>query len=436
MYCAQRPFVLAKIKTSIVKAGPVQKTFRQPRSKIPLFTGVHAHADMEHGHRRDGAALGTEHVHMLDVPGNEAIGSDVSIVSARDSEHTEALHPNYLTIYGRFKNVGNSVVNVFREQVQVVRFLFCDEALKVVVIVIWVVTFGGNMQAPVISFFFLELGMSAQQIGTAKSISQAMILLTGPMHGMIMDKFGAYAALNLTISLCGFGCLVQACATSASAVYIAACILGIGSFSLETVALATISRALSPSKRCLAVSSFLLQIRIISLGTRLVYPVWVVLVEAIFNVKDVVLRYRLSMMLCTAPCLIGFVWLLTKFRVFRALERPEARLRRMSSTESLLSESQPGNEASDATDEEQAESKNVPSAEQSSAAAHVGEHGPIERRHSREREQHSEEHSSQSTERKPRITVSFEVAVWRAPSRVFSLHLFASGEKTVPISRL
>ncbi len=133
--------------------------------------------------------------------------------------------------------------------------------LRHVVGVVWAVTFGGNMQTPVVSFFYQDIGMTPVEIGTAGFIIMACLLLSSPAYGYVLDTWGAYEALLLSLSVCGVGCFARALCWSAPGVYAAAVLLGLGS-SFETMALATLARSWSePGSRALIVAGFLLQIK-------------------------------------------------------------------------------------------------------------------------------------------------------------------------------
>jgi len=135
------------------------------------------------------------------------------------------------------------------------------KCLRHVVGVVWAVTFGGNMQTPVVSFFYQDIGMTPVEIGTAGFIIMACLLLSSPAYGYVLDTWGAYEALLLSLSVCGVGCFARALCWSAPGVYAAAVLLGLGS-SFETMALATLARSWSePGSRALLVSGFLLQIK-------------------------------------------------------------------------------------------------------------------------------------------------------------------------------
>ncbi|EKX40706.1 hypothetical protein GUITHDRAFT_113238 [Guillardia theta CCMP2712] len=167
-------------------------------------------------------------------------------------------------------------------------------------VVVWLVTIGGNLQKPVISFFYLKLSMSAIEIGRVGFIVMLVVLLGSPVYGYLMDRRSAFLAVLLSLSMCGVGCFLRGIATDVNMVYLAAFILGLGSYSFETMALAALSRFASAD-----------------------------------------FRYRIAMGLCIAPCLVGFLWLLGQREKFVSLEREMGKMEQSSNEEA--SEEDPPN---------------------------------------------------------------------------------------------
>jgi MFS family permease len=148
----------------------------------------------------------------------------------------------------------------YTEAADLLGLLSQQPCLRQIVLVVWAVTFGGNMQSPVIPFFYLEIEMTAVEIGNTGFIIFSSLLLSSPAYGLVFDRWGAYPAVLLSLSACGVGCLARALCSSANEVYVAAVLLGLGS-SFETISLATLARSLPHSSRSLVVSGFLLQIK-------------------------------------------------------------------------------------------------------------------------------------------------------------------------------
>jgi hypothetical protein len=75
--------------------------------------------------------------------------------------------------------LGAAACHVGRQQASLAAFLLRDPCLRHIVVVVWMVTFGGNMQSPVIPFFYLEIGMDAVEIGNTGFIIMASLLVSG-----------------------------------------------------------------------------------------------------------------------------------------------------------------------------------------------------------------------------------------------------------------
>lgn len=113
----------------------------------------------------------------------------------------------------------------------------------------------------------------------------------GPIYGYILDRHSAYLAVILSLSSCGFACLARGAATSTEGVYLAGVIMSFGGMTFETMALATVSRYAPPSKRALVVAGFLLQVKLLGILGRALYPVWHAIITDGFGVHDDMLRY-------------------------------------------------------------------------------------------------------------------------------------------------
>ena len=138
--------------------------------------------------------------------------------------------------------------------------LWLKETYPVPMGVLWLSALGGSLQAPVLSFFYLRLGLSPVSIGTAGFITTGGALLLTPMYGYILDNYSAMGTLVLTTSLCGVGCLVRGLAASEGAVFAAASIMGVGGASFEAMTLALVTRGAPAEMRPSVVSGFMTQV--------------------------------------------------------------------------------------------------------------------------------------------------------------------------------
>mmetsp|Transcript_9546 Transcript_9546/g.31964 ORF Transcript_9546/g.31964 Transcript_9546/m.31964 type:complete len:574 (-) Transcript_9546:171-1892(-) len=242
---------------------------------------------------------------------------------------------------GFFRSSLSFLRNSVSDQWSLTLVLLRHKCLRHLTVVVWLVTIGGNLQKPVISFFYLKLSMSAIEIGRVGFIVMLVVLLGSPVYGYLMDRRSAFLAVLLSLSMCGVGCFLRGIATDVNMVYLAAFILGLGSYSFETMALAALSRFASADFRFLIVSGFLLQIKLIAIVTRLIYPAWTYFVENAMKISDAMTRYRIAMGLCIAPCLVGFLWLLGQREKFVSLEREMGKMEQSSNEEA--SEEDPPN---------------------------------------------------------------------------------------------
>jgi hypothetical protein len=233
------------------------------------------------------------------------------------------------------------------EQLAVLR-LFCLPKFRLPMSVVWATAFGGAMHEPAVPFFYLGLGLSAAQIGQAGGILTTGSLLLSPLYGWLFDKKSAELALVIAISLCGGGCLLRALATGPNTVLLAALVMSVdGSF--ESLVLAYVVRDVGasssspasrpPVQKGAVISAFLVQIQLVRIAGRSLYPAWNWLVRVGFGVDEAsddaaaaaaaaelaagggggsgslrqLLRFRLVLGSCVVPCLVGFFMLLCHY---------------------------------------------------------------------------------------------------------------------------
>ena len=110
--------------------------------------------------------------------------------------------------------------SVGRQQVSLATYLLRDDCLRHIVVTVWAVTFGGNMQSPAIPYFYLEIGMSAVEIGNTGFIIMAFLLVSGPVYGYVLDRKGAHEALLLSLGGCGGACLARGTCACVDCAYV------------------------------------------------------------------------------------------------------------------------------------------------------------------------------------------------------------------------
>ncbi|KAJ1475105.1 hypothetical protein T484DRAFT_1910289 [Baffinella frigidus] len=196
-----------------------------------------------------------------------------------------------------------------KEQAALGFALVRSRSLGSVMLVVWLATLGGSIQAPALSFFYQLLGMSPGEIGVFGLIVNVGVLISSPLYGHLLDKVSPFLAVSLSLLTCALGCLIRGLAASKGMVWASAVVLGMGAYSFEQMALATVARRVPCALRSLVVSGFLLQIKAVSFAATLLYPSWVRVVEGGLQVDDTMTRYRITMGMCSVPCLLGWCYL-------------------------------------------------------------------------------------------------------------------------------
>jgi MFS family permease len=188
----------------------------------------------------------------------------------------------------------------------VLKFFWCN--FRVVMCVVWLSAFSGALQSPVVSFFLLQLGMTPVGIGRVGFITATGALFLGPIYGWLMDAQNPYAVVVLSTSLCGLGCLLRGIAVDPTMVYAAATVMMLGA-PMEPMVMAYICRTQHAIDRAATVAGFLAQSSALSLVGKAAYPLWDAAVRDGLAIQDTMLRYRLVLASCIAPCVAGFVLL-------------------------------------------------------------------------------------------------------------------------------
>jgi MFS family permease len=180
-------------------------------------------------------------------------------------------------------------------------------------VVVWLSSFSGALQSPVVSFFLLQLGMTPVGIGQVGFITAMGALFLGPIYGLLMDAKNPYAVVVLSTSLCGLGCLLRGVAVNPTMVYAAATVMMLGA-PMEPMVMAYICRTQHAFDRAATVAGFLAQSSALSLAGKAAYPMWDAVVRDGLHVQDTMHRYRLVLAACIAPCVAGFVLLAALWR--------------------------------------------------------------------------------------------------------------------------
>lgn len=158
-----------------------------------------------------------------------------------------------------------------------------------------------------------------------------------------MDKYGPRVAIVGGCLLCGIGCFIRAMATSVSHLYIGNLMVGLGGFHTTIMAYASfyswrlfltllslISKNTPRNKRTLVVGGYQIQLTLVGMLGKFVYPIWHVALESILNYSGIfsdILRDRVIMTICPTVCVIGAAFLIfddpEKYNAKAETEDPE-----------------------------------------------------------------------------------------------------------------
>lgn len=134
-------------------------------------------------------------------------------------------------------------------------------------------------------------------------------LMGGPTCGWSSDKYGPWIPISVTASCCAFGCLWRGLAGSITSLRMGAILLGIG-VNLWTVVLGHTVKSFSSKLRSEVLAGFSVQMTILQLCGKGIYPIIEYVLHSILQIHDELLRYRIHMGLCTFFCFYGVVALL------------------------------------------------------------------------------------------------------------------------------
>lgn len=192
---------------------------------------------------------------------------------------------------------------------------------------IWVASFGAAEHAPVTTYFLMELGATATQLGNFGVIRTVGTLLLTPFYGWLLDHRTAYLPVLLTSFCCAFGCLFRGLAPVGDlvALYGSHTVLGLGAANFWNNVCAYVALSTPRDLRPVVVSSFQAQVAALNLLGTAAFPACDWLLEAV-GVGDLLLRYRVHMSVCSLFCVFGFFYMIFRFKpVGRAEAQTAAR---------------------------------------------------------------------------------------------------------------
>lgn len=207
------------------------------------------------------------------------------------------------------------LIRVLTDQQNALRFVLSSSRVLVPAMVRWVERFGGGLGSPVKPFFMLALSLSPIQMGMLSTVSVFFALIPAPLYGFVQDRFGTYFPIIVASTACGLGCTLEGLATGFNSLVAARVFQGIGGDNLPSVINAHLSACAPPSKRALVLSAFSFQCMVLRLGGQLFYTPWDVMLRALS--LDRMLRFRITLSVCSLFCWFGVVALLVAGRQLR-----------------------------------------------------------------------------------------------------------------------
>ncbi|KAL1524592.1 hypothetical protein AB1Y20_019482 [Prymnesium parvum] len=205
----------------------------------------------------------------------------------------------------------------------VARF-FSERTLRVPVLVVAVATLGGSLHAPVISYFYLQLKLTAPEIGSLGAISSVGTMLLSPLYGWLLDTHGAYYAILFSSSMCALGCLARGCAAGYNALVGASLLLGLGGGNLITLVCAYLSSHTARAERAAVLSAYISLLSVLNISGKSLYVPFDDLLWAL-GVTDLMVRYRITISVCTFFCFFGVAQLFCNGAVLRRTGQAEGK---------------------------------------------------------------------------------------------------------------
>lgn len=193
---------------------------------------------------------------------------------------------------------------VLPSQVQTLRLFLSHAPTRTPVIVLYVASFGGALHAAVTTYYYLAIGATGTDVGHLGFVMSAGALVGAPLSGAALDAYGPWAPLSVTAAACACGCLWRGVATSLSSLRMGAVLLGVG-VNMWTVVLGHLVKSFPPSMRSEVLSGFGVQIAVLQLVGKGIFPLAEYSLHHIVGVEDTLLRYRIHMGICTFFCFYG-----------------------------------------------------------------------------------------------------------------------------------
>lgn len=193
---------------------------------------------------------------------------------------------------------------VLASQVRTLRLFLSNPPTRTPSIVLYVASFGGALHAAVTTYYYLAIGADETDIGWLGFVMSAGALVGAPLSGLALDAHGPWAPLSITAVACAGGCLWRGMAKSIASLRMGAILLGIG-VNMWTVVLGHLVKSFPPSMRSEVLSGFGVQIAVLQLAGKGIFPLAEYSLHRIVGMEDTLLRYRIHMGICTFFCFYG-----------------------------------------------------------------------------------------------------------------------------------
>jgi len=214
----------------------------------------------------------------------------------------------------------------FADQVAIVRLFLRDDRLRAPALAIWAASFGGAMHEPITAFFTMQLGATVAQMGTFGVIKSTGTWILGPVYGWLVDRYTAFLPTIFSSFFCALGCTLRGFTPAGriDLLYASSFILGLGAANFWNVVGTHLACATDRELRPLVVSAFFVQANVLELLGKLSYPPWDAALRATWPGEDQLLRFRVSMSVCSFFCIFGVFNLLVNGHAMRGVRCEQA----------------------------------------------------------------------------------------------------------------
>ena len=206
----------------------------------------------------------------------------------------------------------SSVVSLSREALSDQWQVFCcmrrEPRLITAVCIFWVERIGGGLGAPVVPYFLLALGLNAPDIGLLSTVSLVCLILPAPLYGWIQDRHGPLYTIMVSSAACAIGCGLRGFAQNFWWLLPSAALAGFGGGNLASTISAHVATETPPARRALFLSALAVQGALLRTFGQALYVPWDAGLR-VCGLEDRLLRFRITLSVCTFFCMFGVVQL-------------------------------------------------------------------------------------------------------------------------------